>query len=55
MFIASPKRDLGRYASTVEPSARVLFDYTVARTAFIALLGVLVVVAVWVYRSRERR
>jgi hypothetical protein len=41
MFIGSPTRDL--------------FDYTVARTAFIALIVVLVVVAVWVYRSRERR
>jgi len=40
MFIGSPTRDL--------------FDYTVARTAFIALIVVLVVVAVWVYRSRQR-
>jgi hypothetical protein len=41
MFIGSPTRDL--------------FDFTVERTAFIALIVMLVVVAVLVYRSRERR
>jgi hypothetical protein len=41
MFMDSPTRDL--------------FDYTVAMTGFIAQILVVVVVAVWAYRSREWR